>query len=90
MFAQQGATSLVAYDFRTTAAPTWEKRLIVSRGEPRLVMRCDLHYLAIVRRNLLSSAFALRLDIEVKQDGFRLIVLRDGDRVRLFTGNGFS
>jgi bifunctional non-homologous end joining protein LigD len=25
---------------------------------------------------------------EVKQDGFRLIVLRDGDRVRLFTRNG--
>jgi len=24
----------------------------------------------------------------VKQDGFRLIVLRDGDRVRLFTRNG--
>jgi bifunctional non-homologous end joining protein LigD len=25
---------------------------------------------------------------EVKQDGFRLIVSRDGDRVRLFTRNG--
>ena len=53
-------------------------------------MRSDLHYLAIVRKNLLSPAFALRLDIEVKQDRFRLIVLRNGDRVRLFTGNGFD
>jgi len=27
---------------------------------------------------------------EIKQDGFRLIVLRDGDRVRLFTRNGYD
>jgi hypothetical protein len=27
---------------------------------------------------------------EVKQDGFRLIVSRDGDRVRLFTRNGYD
>jgi ATP-dependent DNA ligase len=27
---------------------------------------------------------------EVKQDGFRLIVQRDGDRVRLFTRNGYD
>ena len=27
---------------------------------------------------------------EVKQDGFRLIVARDGDRVRLFTRNGHN
>jgi bifunctional non-homologous end joining protein LigD len=27
---------------------------------------------------------------EVKQDGFRLIVLRDGDRIRLFTRNGYD
>ena len=27
---------------------------------------------------------------EVKQDGFRLIVLRDGDRVRLFTRNVYD
>ena len=27
---------------------------------------------------------------EVKQDGFRLIVQRDGDRVRLFTRNGHN
>src|SRR5689334_22324963 len=27
---------------------------------------------------------------EVKQDGFRLIVRRDGDRVRLFTRNGYD
>ena len=27
---------------------------------------------------------------EVKQDGFRLIVLRDGERVRLFTRNGYD
>jgi hypothetical protein len=53
-------------------------------------MRCDLHYLAIARKNLLSPAFALRPDIEVKRDGFRLTVLRDGDRVRLFIGNGFD
>lgn len=27
---------------------------------------------------------------EVKQDGFRLIVARNGDRVRLFTRNGHN
>ena len=27
---------------------------------------------------------------EVKQDGFRLIVLRDGDKVRLYTRNGYD
>jgi bifunctional non-homologous end joining protein LigD len=27
---------------------------------------------------------------EIKQDGFRLIVQRDGDRVRLFTRNGYD
>src|SRR5512138_741218 len=27
---------------------------------------------------------------EVKQDGYRLIVSRDGDRVRLFTRNGYD
>jgi ATP-dependent DNA ligase len=27
---------------------------------------------------------------EIKQDGYRLIVQRDGDRVRLFTRNGFD
>jgi len=27
---------------------------------------------------------------EVKQDGFRLIVQRDGERVRLFTRNGYD
>jgi bifunctional non-homologous end joining protein LigD len=27
---------------------------------------------------------------ELKQDGFRLIVQRDGDRVRLFTRNGYD
>jgi bifunctional non-homologous end joining protein LigD len=27
---------------------------------------------------------------EVKQDGFRLIVSRDGDRVRLYTRNGYD
>jgi ATP-dependent DNA ligase len=36
-----------------------------------------------------TSAIGMRQDwLRIKHDGFRMIVARDGDRVRLFTRNG--
>jgi ATP dependent DNA ligase domain len=64
------------------------------RPSPMLLRGADTPVIRMLNTNYLPCIPTRGTKVpshhEIKQDGFRLIVYRDGDRVRLFTRNGYD